>query len=108
MKKICESLREDTMKIINFKKKKMKSLTKEQKELYENANIWYICKEKFENKYVRDKNIVKLEIIAIIQGKIMCIKKFLKLFIMDDYHFTVKESAEKFEKQFTFFFFINV
>ena len=29
----------------------------------------YICEEKFENKYVKDiKNILKLEIIAIIQG----------------------------------------
>ena len=30
MKKFCEFLREDAMKIINFKKKKMKLLTKEQ------------------------------------------------------------------------------
>ena len=29
MKKFCEFLREHTMKIINFKKKKMKLLTKE-------------------------------------------------------------------------------
>ena len=31
MKKFCESLRQHVMKINNFKKKKMKSLTKEQK-----------------------------------------------------------------------------
>ena len=41
------------MKIINFKKKKIKLLTREQKESYENGNIFvkknYICKEKFEN-----------------------------------------------------------
>ena len=31
--------------------------------------ISYIYKEKFENKYLKDKkNIIKLEIIAIIQG----------------------------------------
>ena len=30
MKRFCESLREHAMKIINFKKKKMKLLTKEQ------------------------------------------------------------------------------
>ena len=35
------------MKIINFKKKKMILLTKEQEESYENAKIDYICKEKF-------------------------------------------------------------
>ena len=56
------------MKIINFKKKKMKLLTKEQQESYENGKICYICKEKFENKYLKDKKIVKLEIIVIIQG----------------------------------------
>ena len=31
MKKFCEFLREHGMKVINFKKKKMKLLTKEQK-----------------------------------------------------------------------------
>ena len=41
-----EFLRERAMKTINFKKKKMKSLTKEQQESSENAKICYICKEK--------------------------------------------------------------
>ena len=52
MKKFCEVLRDHAIKIINFKKKKMES--------YENAKICYICKEKFENKYLKDsvpKNI---------------------------------------------------
>ena len=48
----------------------MKLLTKEQQESNENTKICYICKEKFENKYLKDKNIVKLEIIVIIQGNI--------------------------------------
>ena len=48
----------------------MNLLTKEQKQSYENAKIYYIYKEKFENKYVKDKNIVKLEITAIIQGTV--------------------------------------
>ena len=39
------------MKIINFKKKKMKLLTIEQQESYENVKNCYICKEKLENKY---------------------------------------------------------
>ena len=48
----------------------MKLLTKEKQESFENAKICYICKEKFEIK-----NIVKLEIIVIIQGNIevLCI-----------------------------------
>ena len=58
------------MEIINSKKKKMKLLTKEQQESYANTKICYICKKKFENKYVKDKNIVKLEIIVIIQRNI--------------------------------------
>ena len=36
MEKFCKSLREHAMEIIDFKKKKMKFLTKEQKESYEN------------------------------------------------------------------------
>ena len=35
MKKLCEFLREHAIKIINFKKKKMKLLSKEQQESYE-------------------------------------------------------------------------
>ena len=46
MKKFCESLREQAMKIINFKKKKMKLLTKEQQQSYENGKICYICIKK--------------------------------------------------------------
>ena len=33
----------------------MKLLTKEQQDSYENAKICYICTEKFENKYLKDK-----------------------------------------------------
>ena len=45
MKKFCKYLREHAIKIIDFKKKKMKLLTKEQKQSYGNAKIWDICKE---------------------------------------------------------------
>ena len=48
----------------------MKLLTREQQESYENAQICYICKEEFENKYLKDENIVKLRIIVILQGNI--------------------------------------
>ena len=33
-----------------------------------------ICKEKTENKYLKDKNVVKLETIVVIQGNIRCLK----------------------------------
>ena len=43
IRKSCESLREYAMKVINFKKKKMKLLTKEQQESYENVkNLLYL------------------------------------------------------------------
>ena len=42
MKKFCESLREHVIKIINFEKKKMISLTNEQQELHEKTKI---CKK---------------------------------------------------------------
>ena len=48
----------------SFKKKKMKLLTEEQKESYENAKICYICKENFENKYLKDKICLRKNIFA--------------------------------------------
>ena len=36
------------MKIINFKKKKLKLLKKEQQESYENTKIGHICKRKID------------------------------------------------------------
>ena len=38
----------------------MKSLTKKQQELYKNAKICYIYKEKFENEYLKDKKYLKV------------------------------------------------
>ena len=48
LKKFSEFLGEHTMKIINFKKKK-----NGQQDSYKNAKSCYICKEKFENKYLK-------------------------------------------------------
>ena len=48
------------MKIINFEKKKIKLITKEQQESYENTKICYICKKKIENKYLKDKKYRKV------------------------------------------------
>ena len=70
MKKFCESLRERTMKIINFKKKKMKLLTKEQQESDENPKLSYVCKDKFKNKYLKDKKYHQVRDHNIIQGNI--------------------------------------
>ena len=48
----------------------MKLFTNKQQKPDENAKNCYICKEKFEDKHVKDENIVKLGTIVIIQGNI--------------------------------------
>ena len=60
MKKSSEFFREHAVKIINLKKEKMKLSTQQQQESYENAKICYISKEKFKNKYLKDKNYRKV------------------------------------------------
>ena len=38
----------------------MKLITKKQQKSYQNAKICYICQEKFENKYLKDKKYCKV------------------------------------------------
>ena len=47
MKILCKDLREQAMKIINYEKKEIIPLTKEEKETHKNQNICYICEEEF-------------------------------------------------------------
>ena len=116
MKKFCKSLRENAMRIINFKKKKMQSLTKEQQESYENAKICYICKEEFENRYLKDKKYCKVRDHCHYPGEYrgtahsICnlkysIPKKIPIAFRNrsscDYHFALKELAEEFKKQIT-------
>ena len=59
MKKFCKDLRIHATKIINYKKKKMIPLTKEEKIYYNDQEICYICKKEFDmsdkkNYKVRD------------------------------------------------------
>ena len=113
MKKFCEFLREHAMKIINFEKQKMKLLTEEQKESYENAKIFYICKEEFENKYSEDKKCHKVRdhchytakyrgaVHSIFNLKYSVPKKIPIVFqngFNYDFHFIMKELAEEFKK----------
>ena len=113
MKRLCEFLREHA---INFKKKVMKILTKEQQEPYKNARICYIYKEQFENKYVKDKKYSKVRDNCYYTGEYrgaahdICslkhsVPKKITIAFHNgsnyDYHFIIKELAEKSEKQFT-------
>ena len=54
MKKFCKDLREHAMKIINYEKKRMVSLTTEEKIHYNKHKIWYICKKEFNNNYTTE------------------------------------------------------
>ena len=115
MKKLCELfefLREHSMNIIDFKKKKIEIVNKRVAELYENAKICHICKEKFENKYLEDKKNREVRdhchytgehrgtAHSICNSKYSAPNRILIVFHNGsnyDYHFIIKE----FKKQFT-------
>ena len=94
----------------------MKLLTKGQQQLYKNTKFCYIVKKNLKINFLKIKDIVKLAIIGIIQGNIEVLR--LAYVIWDivylrkipiafhngsnyDYHFIIKEFAEKFKRQFT-------
>ena len=98
----------------NVKKKKMKPLIKEKQESYEKAKICYICKEKFGNKYLKDKKYCKVRdhchCIGEYRGaahsiyNLKCsVYKKIPIFCHNgsnyDYRFIMKELAEEFKKQ---------
>ena len=110
-----QSLREHSMKIINFKTKKMKLLTNEQHESYENAKSVIFVK-KIENKYLKGKKYCEVRdhchctgecgaaVNSICNFKYSVPKKGLIIFHNGsnyDYHCIIKEFTEEFKKQFT-------
>ena len=114
IKNFCESFREHAMKIINFKKEKMKLLTKEQQKSYKNAKICYICKEKFESKLLKDKKYCKVRDHCHYTGKyrgaahsicnLKCSVPKKILIVFDNgsnhyYHLIIKELSEEFLKK---------
>ena len=91
----------------------MKLSTKEQQESYENAKICYISKEKFENKYLKDKKYRKVRdhchytgecgsaAYSIWNLKYIESKKIYIAFHNGsdyDYHFIIRELAEESKK----------
>ena len=56
MKKFCESLREHTKNIIDFEKKKMLPLTKEELKSHQDAKVCYICVKRILQKLAKNKN----------------------------------------------------
>ena len=94
----------------------MKLLSKEQQELCKNAKVCFICKEEFENKYLKDVKYQKVRdnchytgehrgtVHSIYNLKYSVLKKICRAFHNGsnyDYHFISKELAEEFKKQFS-------
>ena len=56
MKKFCKDLREHSTKIINYEKKKMISLTAEEK-IHNKQKVCYICKKEFDNNDKKQQKV---------------------------------------------------
>ena len=59
MKKFWDSLREHAKNIINFEKKKMSLLTKEELKSHQHAKVCYICRKKILKMFAEDINYRK-------------------------------------------------
>ena len=107
MKRFCKDLKDHATKIIDFKKKNMTPLTKEEEDNYNKENTCYICKKDFDNDKVRDH--------CHFTGKYrgaahnMCnlrykIPKNIPVIFQNestyDYHFIIKELACEFDGNF--------
>ena len=94
----------------------MKLLAKKQQEWYENAKICYICKEKFETKYLKERKYCEVRDHFHYTGEYKgdgcstynlkhdVLKKIPIVFHNEsnyDYYFIIEELVEEFVKQFT-------
>ena len=71
MKMFCKDLKEHATKIINYIKKEMIPLNSKENKSYKRQKICYICKKGFITDDGNDnKDIIKSEIIVILQGNI--------------------------------------
>ena len=57
MKKFCKDLREHSTRIINYEKKKMISLTPEEKIHHNKQKVCYICKREFDNNNKKQQKV---------------------------------------------------
>ena len=114
MKNFCRDLREHATKIINYEKKEMIPLTKEEKKMHNEQKVWYICKKRFSTddknkKYHKVKDHCHYtrkyrgaaHDICNLRYKIP--KEIPVVFhngFTYDYHFIIKELAKEFEGEF--------
>ena len=115
MKKLCTSLREHATNATNFEKKKMLPLTKQEVKLHQDTTECYICGKRFLEKFASDENYRNVRNHCHLTGKnrgaahSICNLRFnvpnkVPLTLHNgtnyDYHFIIKELANKFEGQF--------
>ena len=112
MKKFCKDLRENSTKIINYEKKKMISLTTEEKVHYNKQKVCYICKKEFDNNYKKQQKVrdhchytgkYRGAVHNICNLRYKVPKEIPVVFHNDstyDYHFIIKELAKEFEGNF--------
>ena len=111
MKKFCKDLREHSPKIINYEKKKMISLTTEEKVHYNKQKVYYICKKEFDNNKKQQKVRDHCHYTRKYRGAAhnICnlrykVPKEIPVVFHNgsnyDYHFIIKELAEEFEGNF--------
>ena len=107
MKRFCKDLKDHASKIIDFKKKTMIPLTKEEEDNYNKENTCYICKKEFNNDKVRyhchftGKYRGAAHNMCNLRYKIP--KNIPVIFHNEstyDYHFIIKELACEFEGNF--------
>ena len=112
MTKFCKDLREHATKIINYEKKDMIPLTKQEEKNYTNQKVCYICKKEFDKS---DKKHYKVRDHCHFTGKYrgaahnICnlrykIPKKIPIVFHNgstyDYHFIIKELVKEFEGNF--------
>ena len=116
MKKFCTYLSEHAKHIIDFEKKKMLPLTKEELKSH-HAKVCYICGKRIIKKFAKNKSYRKVRDHCRYTDKYrdavhsICSLKFtvpneIPVFFHNgsnyDYHFIIKELANEFEGQFEF------
>ena len=114
MKKFCESLREHAKNIIDFEKKILLPLTKEELKSYQYTKVCQICGKRILRKLSKSIHYWKVRDHCHYTGKckgaahIICNLKFnvpseIPVLFHDgsnyDYHFIIKELANEFEEK---------
>ena len=111
IRNFCLDLKEHATKIINYEKKEMIPLRKEEKKIYRVQKVCYICKKRFstDKKYHKVKDhcyfTEKYRGAAHNIYNLRCKTPKEILVVFDhgstyDYHFIIKDLAEEFEGQF--------